>query len=192
MVQEVNQGLADSFGLKKPQGALINSVEKGGPADKAGLESGDVIVAFDGRAIDRSADLPVLVTDVKPGQRARVEIIRRGGAKSLDVVVGELKEAKTAANDSENAAQGRLGLAVRPLDADEARAVGVRSGVVVEAVNGPAARAGIQQGDVILSVNGVPVSGVEDLRAATAKAGKNVAVLVQREGSKIFVPINLG
>ena len=192
VVQEVNQGLADSFGLKKPQGALINSVEKGGPADKAGLESGDVIVAFEGRPIDRSADLPVLVTDIKPGQRARVEIIRKGNAKSLDVVVGELKEAKTAANDGENAAQGRLGLAVRSLDADEARAVGVKSGVVVEAVNGPAARAGIQPGDVILSINGTQVKGVDDLRAATAKAGKSVAVLIQRDNTKIFVPLNLG
>ena len=107
-------------------------------------------------------------------------------------MVGELKEAKTAANDGENAAQGRLGLAVRPLDADEARAVGVKSGVVVEAVNGPAARAGIQQGDVILSINGTQVKGVEDLRVATAKAGKSVAVLIQRDNTKIFVPLNLG
>ena len=192
VVQEVNQDLADSFGLKKPQGALVNSVEKGGPAEKAGLEPGDVILSFDGKTVDRSGDLPLLVTDVKPGQRARVEVVRKGANKSIDVTVGEMKEPKVAADDREGAAPGRLGLAVRPLEADEARAAGVKSGVVVEAVNGPAARAGIQQGDVILAINGAPVKGVEDLRAATARAGKSVALLVQRENVKIFVPLNLG
>ena len=192
VVQEVNQDLADSFGLKKPQGALVNSVEKGGPAEKAGLEPGDVILSFDGKTVDRSGDLPLLVTDVKPGQRARVEVVRKGANKSIDVTVGEMKEPKVAADDREGAAPGRLGLAVRPLEADEARAAGVKSGVVVEAVNGPAARAGIQQGDVILAINGAPVKGIEDLRAATARAGKSVAVLVQRENVKIFVPLNLG
>ena len=192
VVQEVNQDLADSFGLKKPQGALVNSVEKGGPAEKAGLEPGDVILSFDGKTVDRSGDLPLLVTDVKPGQRARVEVVRKGANKSIDVTVGEMKEPKVAADDREGAAPGRLGLAVRPLEADEARAAGVKSGVVVEAVNGPAARAGIQQGDVILAINGAPVKGIEDLRAATARAGKSVALLVQRENVKIFVPLNLG
>ena len=192
VVQEVNQDLADSFGLKKPQGALVNSVEKGGPAEKAGLEPGDVILSFDGKTVDRSGDLPLLVTDVKPGQRARVEVVRKGANKSIDVTVGEMKEPKVAADDREGAAPGRLGLAVRPLEADEARAAGVKSGVVVEAVNGPAARAGIQQGDVILAITGAPVKGIEDLRAATARAGKSVALLVQRENVKIFVPLHLG
>ena len=196
VVQEVNQDLADSFGLKKPQGALVSSVEKGGPAEKAGIEPGDVIIAFDGKTIDRSADLPVLVNDVRPGQHKRLEVVRKGASKSLDVTVGEFKEPKTAANERDGASQGRLGLAVRPLDADEAREAGVKGGVVVEAVSGPAARAGLMQGDVILSVNGAPVRGVEDLRAAAARVdksgGKSVAVLVQRDNAKIFVPINLG
>jgi serine protease Do len=192
VVQEVTQDLADSFGLKKPQGALVSAVEKGGPAEKAGIEPGDVIIAFDGKTIDRSADLPVLVNDVRPGQRTRLEVVRKGAGKSLDVTVGEFKEPKTAASERDGASQGKLGLAVRPLDADEAREAGVKGGVVVEAVSGPAARAGLMQGDVILSVNGAPVKGVEDLRAAAAKAGKSVAVLVQRDNAKIFVPINLG
>ena len=196
VVQELNQDLAESFGLKSPRGALVSSVEKGGPADRAGIEPGDVIVAFGGKAVDHSADLPVLVTDATPGRAARVDIVRRGGSKTLDVVVDELKDPKTAANEPAGADQGRLGLAVRPLDAEEAREAGVKIGVVVEAASGPAARAGIQPGDVILSVNGAPVRTVDDLRSAAAKiekgSGRNVALLVQRDNAKIFVPVNPG
>ena len=196
VVQELNQDLAESFGLKSPRGALVSSVEKGGPADKAGIEPGDVIVAFGGKAVEHSADLPVLVTDARPGRAARVDVIRKGSNKAFDVVVDELKDPKTAANGREGPDQGKLGLAVRPLDADEAREAGVKSGVVVEAVSGPAARAGIQQGDVILSVNGAPVRTVEDLRNAAAKiekgAGRNIALLVQRDNAKIFVPVSPG
>ena len=112
------------------------------------------------------------------------------------MVVDELKDPKTAANEPAGADQGRLGLAVRPLDAEEAREAGVKIGVVVEAASGPAARAGIQPGDVILSVNGAPVRTVDDLRSAAAKiekgSGRNVALLVQRDNAKIFVPVNPG
>ena len=131
VIQEVNQGLADSFGLKKPQGALVSALEKGGPAEQAGLEPGDVILRVDGREIDRSTDLPAQIGDMKPGTRARLEIVRKGTGKTLDVTIGEMKDVKTAAADREGAAEGRLGLAVRPLDADEARQSGIRGGLVV-------------------------------------------------------------
>jgi serine protease Do len=190
-IQEVNQGLADSFGLKKPQGALVSSVEKGGPADKAGLVAGDVILKVDGREIDRSTDLPALVSDMKPGTRTRLEVVRAGATKVLDATVVEMQEPKTAAK-GDDAAQGRLGLAVRPLEKGEGRAAGIEGGVVVEDVAGAAARAGIQPGDVIIALNGRPVKSVEELRAAAGKAGAHVALLVQRADARIFVPIDLG
>ena len=170
---------------------LVSTVEKGGPAEKAGLEPGDVILRIDGREIDRSTDLPAQVSDMKPGTRARLEIVRKGASKTIDVTIGEMKEVKTASIESGDAAQGRLGLAVRPLDADEARQTGLRGGLVVENATGPAARAGIQAGDLILALNGTSVRSVEELRTLTERAGKRVALLVQRENAKIFVPVDL-
>ena len=191
VIQEVNQGLADSFGLKKPQGALVNAVEKGGPAEKAGLLSGDVILKVDGREIERSTDLPALVAEMKPGTRARLEVVRNGVAKTIEATVVEMLEPKVAAR-SDEAAQGRMGLALRPLEAGEGRAAGIAGGLLVENVSGAAARAGIQPGDVILAVNGRAVSSIDELREASTKAGRKVALLVQRENARIFVPLDLG
>ncbi len=191
VIQEVNQGLADSFGLKKPQGALVSAVEKGGPAEKAGLMIGDVILKVDGREIERSTDLPALVAEMKPGTRARLEVVRNGAAKTLEATIAEMQEPKVAAR-SEEATQGRLGLAVRPLEPGEGSAAGITSGLLVEEVTGAAARAGIQPGDVIIAVNGRSVASINELREASAKAGSKVALLVQRENARIFVPLNLG
>ncbi len=191
VIQEVNQGLADSFGLKKPQGALVSAVEKGGPAEKAGLMSGDVILKVDGREIERSSDLPALVAEMKPGTRVRLEVVRNGAAKTLEATVAEMQEPKLAARTDE-VAQGRLGLAVRPLEAGEGRAAGITGGLLVEDVTGAAARAGILPGDVIIAVNGRPVVSINELREASAKAGRKVALLVQRENARIFVPLDLG
>ncbi len=191
VIQEVNQGLADSFGLKKPQGALVSAVEKGGPAEQAGLMSGDVILKVDGREIERSTDLPALVAEMRPGTRARLEVVRNGAAKTLEATVAEMQEPKVAAK-SDEAAQGRLGLAVRPLEAGEGRAAGITGGLLVEDVTGAAARAGILPGDVIIAVNGRAVGSIDELREASTKAGRKVALLVQRENARIFVPLDLG
>lgn len=190
-IQEVNQQLADSFGLKRPGGALVAAVEENGPAAKAGIQTGDVILKFNGHAISSSAELPAQVADVKPGTKATVEISRNGTPKNVDVTVGELKGAKVASADSPNQEHGRLGLAVRPLNPDEQRQVGTK-GLVVEDASGPAARAGIQPGDLLLAVNGTPIQTVEQLRSLVAKSGKTIALLIQREDGKIFVPIDLG
>lgn len=190
VIQEVNQGLADSFGLPRPQGALVSSLEKGGPADKAGLAVGDIILGIDGRGIERSADLPALVADMKPGSRTRLEVLRGGARRAIDATVAEMPDPKVAAK-ADDAAQGRLGLAVRPLAPGEGRAAGIAGGLVVEDVAGAAARAGIRQGDVILAVNGRPVASVEELRAASQR-GRNVALLVQRDGDRLFVPVEAG
>jgi serine protease Do len=191
-VQEVNQALADSFGLKKTEGALIGAVEPGSPAEKGGLEVGDVILSFNGRPISRASDLPELVADTKPGVSARVDVIRHGGEKSVTVKVAEMQADKGAGRNSPSGTQGRLGLAVRPLNPDERQQIGVRGGLLVEDATGPSALAGIESGDVILSLNGTPVNSVEQLRQLVGKAGKNVALLVQRDGEKIFIPLNPG
>jgi len=191
-IQQVNQALAASFGLDKPQGALVSSVEAGSPAAQAGIKAGDVILSIDGNEIRNSTDLPAAVADKQPGSRARLSVVRKGERLDIAVNVGQAPEGKRASAQSEGKPQGRLGLAVRALSAEERRAIGTQGGLVVEESTGAAAKAGIQPGDVILAINGAPVSNVEQLRALTAKAGKNVALLVQRADAKIFVPVELG
>ncbi|MHB8668702.1 MAG: DegQ family serine endoprotease [Burkholderiales bacterium] len=189
-IQEVDQQLADSFGLKRPGGALVASVEKGGPAAKAGIKAGDVILAIDGHAIATSAQLPGRVADVKPGSNTTLEISRNGALKEIVVKVGELGSDQVASADVTSPERGRLGLAVRPLNPDERHQVGSK-GLLVEQASGPAARAGIQAGDLLLAVNGTPVDSVAQLRALVAKSGKTMALLIQRDDGKIFVPVKL-
>ena len=193
-IQEVNQGLADSFGLDKPRGALVSSVDDGSPAAKAGLQSGDVILKFNGHDIDRSSELPALVGSTSPGTKASIEVWRKGGTRTLDISVGEFSDAKVAAAEDAQVTDGaRLGLALRPLSREEKAQVSGGHGLVVEDVSdGPAARAGIEPGDVIVSANGEPVSSVEQLKKQVSKAGKRVALLVQRGDRRLFVPISIG
>jgi serine protease Do len=191
-IQDVNQALAESFGLKKPAGALVGSVEKDGPAAKAGLMPGDVIVRYNDTEVTTSSQLPVLVSNTAPGVVARLDVVRKGETKRIVVTVGELKNDKLAVAESAGEAHGRLGVAVRPLSPEEQKQVGVSGGLVVENATGAAATAGIQAGDVILSVNNTPVKNVAQLKELIAKAGKRVALLVQREDAKMYVPVDLG
>ncbi len=191
-IQEVNQALANSFGMKEPTGALVSSVEKDGPAAKAGVEPGDVILKVNGMAISSSADLPPYVADLKPGSSARLEVWRKGATKELTVTVDELKSTKVA-GVRPGSPHSKLGLAVRPLNPDEQKEAGVHGGLLVEEVSGPAAKAGIQPGDIILALNGAPVKSADELRGLAERSGKKtIALLVQREDTKIFVPIDLG
>jgi serine protease Do len=180
-IQEVTQSLAQSFGLDKPQGALVSSVEPGGPADKAGIKPGDVLLAVNGKTVDRSAELPPLVAAVKPGSKATFDVWRDGAKRSLAVTVGELKPDQVARAPEQREDGGKLGLALRQGE----------EGLVVEKASGPAARAGIQRGDVVVAVNGKRVKSAEELRSATAKAKGTVALLVKRGDQSIFVPIEL-
>jgi serine protease Do len=191
-VQDMTQALANSFGLKTVAGALVGSVEKDSPAAKAGLESGDIIVGINGKKVDRSSDLPAQVASMEPGTVAKLDVIRNGSPKSLSVTLGELKEPALARNDQGDAQQGRLGLAVRPLAREEQKQVGSNGGLLVENATGAAARSGIQAGDIVLAINGTPIVSVDQLRKLADKAGKNIALLVQRGSAKIFVPIDLG
>ena len=192
-VQEVNQTLADSFKLPSPEGALVSSVEKGGPAERAGLQPGDVIRAADGQRIVSSADLPAIVSMAKPGDALKLDVWRKGEAKSLSAKLGDAgAKPASVAQAGDDAAQGKLGLALRALRPSEKQEVGVDSGLLIQQVAGASAMAGVQAGDVLLSVNGTPVGSVEQVREVVAKSPKSVALLIQRGEERIFVPVKVG
>ncbi|MDR2451342.1 MAG: DegQ family serine endoprotease [Candidatus Accumulibacter sp.] len=189
-IQEVNQSLAESFGLSAPAGALISQVEKDSPAERAGLEAGDVILSVNGTRIESSNEVPPIVAGIRPGQTARLQVWRKGKTLDVDVKVGDAR-ATTAGADGDDARGSRLGLSLRPLRPEERRRIDGRNGLLVENVSGAAARAGIWPGDVLLSVNGEPVTSVEQLMGLVAKAPKRVALLIQRGDATLFVPVDV-
>ena len=191
-IQDLDQALAESFGLEAAHGAVVTQVERDSPAAKAGLEAGDVILKMDGEPIGSSAELPPRVAAVAPGKAVELTLWHKGKPRTVSVTVGELKGAQVASADEAAADQGRLGVAVRPLEPDERRSADTDGGLLVLDARGRAERAGIQPGDVILAVNGKPVSDVGDVRAQLAGVGRHVAVLILRDGARIFVPIELG
>ena len=191
-IQRVTQGLSDSFGLPQPEGALVSSVEKGGPAEKAGVEPGDVILKLNGQPLNNSEELPVLVAGMTPGSSVNLEIWRNHGAKNLTVTLGALEDKRTAANGAPREQGGKLGLAVRPLSPEEQRQSNTKGGLVVERATGPAAEAGIQPGDVVLAANGATVNNADDLKSAVEKSKGHIALLIQRGDARIFVPVRVG
>ncbi len=193
VIQDVNQGLADSFGLPQPEGALVSSVEKGGPAAASGIEPGDVILKLNGQTVGRSTELPVEIAELAPGATVNLEVWRNHATRNMSVKLGSMEDKRTASNNSmERDNGGKLGLAVRPLTNDEKAQTNSQSGVLVERVQGPALRAGLQPGDVVLAANGAPVTSVDDLRNAVEKSKGHIALLVQRGDSRIFVPVRVG
>ena len=196
-VQEVNQKLADAFKLDSPEGALVAGVEPGSAADKAGLKSGDVIRQIDGKKIVAAGDLSALVGQSKPGTKVALEVWRQGKRETLNAQLGDAaaKAGTQARSDGDEAAdKGRLGLALRPQPGGEGGegSEGSGRGLVVERASGAAAAAGVKAGDRLLSINGQPVRSVEQLREIVAKAQKSVALLIERDGSKLFVPVPMG
>jgi serine protease Do len=196
VVQEVNQTFADSFKLDKPEGALVANVEPGSPGDKAGLKTGDVITGVNGQPIVSSGDLPAVIGLAMPGEKVTLQIWRAGKREQLNATLGNAKDkAQLAQNDGgANGAvgKGKLGLALRELQPQEKREAGVAQGLLVEGASGPAALAGVQPGDVLVAVNGTPVKSVAQVREVVANSAKSVALLIQRDGSKIFVPVRMG
>ncbi len=198
-IQDVNAQLAESFGLDRPHGALVSSVEKDGPAAKAGLEPGDVILGVNGHPIERYGELSGSIAAMKPGTDTTLQVWRGGKQQAISVKIAELKEqaetAKASPNAKPNARQtdqaARLGLTVRALEAQEKEQVQTTGTLVVEEATGPAAVAGVQQGDIILGINGKRVKTVKELQDAATASGKNVALLIQRDEAQIFVPLRI-
>jgi serine protease Do len=194
VIQSVNRDLADSFGLDRARGALISSVEAGSPAQKAGLQAGDIILNVNGRTIEESTELPRIVGDTRPGTSLPLQIWRKGAQQGLKVEVGAMPDDKVAGASPARETQptGALGLGVRPLTDAERKRAGVPGGLLVERADGPAARAGIQRGDVILALNNQDVRTVEDLKRIAEKLQGNVAVLVKREDARLYLPLRVG
>jgi serine protease Do len=192
MIQPVDQSLAGSFKLDSPRGALVSRVEPDSAAARAGVEPGDVILKFDGKDIADSGALSANVGMSAPGKTVALEVWRNGKAVDLKATLDSAsKEGATLASAS-GEEHGKLGLSVRPLTRDERTQAGVPSGLLVERVSGPAATAGIEPGDVVLSADGKPLDSIEALRNITAKHKDVIALLVQRGDARIFVPVQLG
>jgi len=192
-VQDIRQQLALSFGLTTPHGALISLVDPTGPGEKAGLKAGDVITSVNGRNIDHSWDLPAIISQLPPGSQARLGIWHDRKATEVNVKTVLLEESTTQVAKSHGEdGGGKLGLQLRSLQPGEQQELHTKGRLLVEDVTGPALAAGLQPGDVILGVNGVGVATVADLKREVARAGHNVALLVQREDAQIYYPIDLG
>jgi len=191
-VQDLNQTLADSFGMKRVDGALISSVAPDSAAAAAGLKAGDVITAVDGVPVTRSGHLSSLIGMSAPGDAVKLTVWRDRGEKTIPAKLGGIGADEKVASDSSAVPGGQLGLALRPLNGDEQRQAKINGGLVVENVGGPAQRAGIEPGDVVLAINGKSVQSVDDIRSVLDGKPKSVALLVQRGGEKIFVPVRLG
>jgi len=192
VIQNVTQGLADSFGLPQPEGALVSSVEKGGPAEHAGIEPGDVILKLNGQPLKDSTELPVEIASIAPGTSVDLEVWRNHATREISVKLGALEDRRTAARESSHPEGGKLGLSVRPLTPEEQRQGNTKGGLFVERSSGPAAEAGIQPGDVVLAANGAPVTNADDLRGAVEKSKGHIALLIQRGETRLFVPVRVG
>ncbi len=179
-IEQVTKELSESLGLAKPQGALVRAVEAGSPAEKAGIEAGDIILRFEGKAIEKSSDLPRLVGSTKPGTKSSITVFRRGASKDLSITIAEMESEKVAGKGNvpqpkakPSAATAALGLQVAELTDTEKRELQLRHGVRVEAATDAAARAGLREGDVILEVANTEIATVKDLEAALARADKS-------------------
>lgn len=197
IIQEITKELADSFGMKSTHGALVAGVEKSGPAEKSGLQVGDVILKFDGKPITTSSDLPRVVAATKPGKSVTVEILRRGSVRNIAVTVGEMpaedKEEFRTPRGPAKVEPDRLGLTLRELTPQQKNRLQGKSGVLVVAAEGAAAAAGIRRGDIVLAVNNTEVQNLEHFTRLIkeASSGKSIALLVQRGDSMLFVPVKI-
>ncbi len=199
VIQEVNKDLAESFGLDKPAGALVAQVLEDGPADKGGLQVGDVILSLNGKPIIMSADLPHLVGGLKPGEKAELDVVRDGSRKKLDVTIGTLPEEGQELASSDSAQGGersnnRLGVMVVELTAEQKKGLDLKGGVVIkEVLNGPAAMIGLRPGDVITHLNNQAIDSTSTFTQVAQELPKNrsVSMRVLRQGRASFITFKL-
>jgi serine protease Do len=197
VIQALTKELAEGFGLARPQGALVNSVEKGGPADKAGIEAGDVILRFDGKAVGSSEDLPRLVGATRPGSKVTMQVWRNKGTRDLQVVVAEMQDERATRQARRGskppAVQSQFGLTLSDLTEAQKAELKVSGGVLVENVQGAGQRAGVRRGDVILAINNQDVKSVEHFNQMMGQfeKGRIVSLLVRRGTNSHYVPFRL-
>lgn len=200
VIQEVTKELAESFGLAKAQGALVSAVEKGGPAEKAGIEAGDVILRFDGTPINASSDLPRTVAATRPGSKVAVNLWRKGGARDVELVVAEMpaddkQAARTQKSRPQEQAANRLGLIVSELTPEQRRELRVNGGLLIEDIRGAATRTDLQRGDILLALiskgTTTDLKSVEQFNRLLAQFDKsaNITLLVRRGEVQTFVTI---
>lgn len=195
-IQEVTKELAESFGMKNTNGALVSNVEKGSPAEKADLEAGDVILKFDSKPMVTSSDLPRAVGATKPGKQVPVEILRKGAIKTLNVTLGEMPSEKddVAANKAPVKPEvNKLGLVLRELTPQQKKKINGKNGLLVVDAQGSAAQAGIRRGDVILGMNNTEVQNFDQFskQINAVPNGKTVALLVLRGENTLYVPVKV-
>ncbi len=194
-IGEVTKEVAESLGLPRAQGALVARVEPGSPAEKAGIEAGDIITSFNGTTIEKSGDLPRLVGNTKPGSKSTLTVLRKGAKRDLQVTVAEMEAEQTAKKEEKKPKQEQtvnaLGLAVADLTEAQKRELKLDGGVIVELADGPAGRAGLQQGDVIVRLNNTDIKDAKQFNSLVAKLDtkKNALLLVRRGESSQFVPV---
>lgn len=195
-IQDITPALAQSFGLKKNNGALIVRVDPAGPAAKAGLQSGDIILKLNDRPIESSKELPVLVGSMKPGTLIKLVVWHKGAEKIMYVTLAELSQetptqGQTGPLPGQGYQLGKLGLTVTELTPSQRSQLGLRGGLLVQKVQGPAARAGLQHGDVIIGFNQIEITSAKQLDKALSTAQGNIALLVRRMDSTLFVPLTI-
>ena len=197
-IGEVTKDVAESLGLNKAQGALVSRVEPGGPAEKGGLEAGDIILKFNGVPIEKSSDLPRMVGNVKPGAKSVVTVWRKGASRDLSLTVTELEPEKIAKREERKpkteAAANALGLVVSDLADAQRRELKIDGGVGVDHAEGAAARAGLRTGDVILRLSNIDIKDAKQFNALVSKleARKLAVLLVRRGDTSQFVPVRPG
>lgn len=196
-IQELTKELAESFGMKNTNGALVAGVEKNGPADRGGLEAGDVITKFDGKPIVVSADLPRVVGATKPGKIVAVEVLRKGSAKTLNIGVGEMPTEQTEVAQTNKPTTkpevNRIGLILKELTPQQKKKLNGKNGLLVVDAQGVVAQAGVRRGDLVLGLNNTEVQNLEQFNKQLAgfATGKTVALLVLRGESTLYVPVKI-